>query len=185
MPWLNSPRGHKIQIDEQDQVFVRQARWQVRKTPRGYTPYSRLPWGWMQLDRLLMAANASEVVIHKNGDTLDCRRENLELINRSEQQALAAHGNRGKSIYRGVAHHKRTGRWQAELTVRGERLYVGLYADEDEAGRAVAAIIKERRGDSAESEFWNTAMWNHREREARKLSALEERARRVFGVPAV
>jgi len=76
-----------------------------------------------------------ELVDHINRDKLDCRRANLRLANRSQNEANKAKGSRGTSRYKGVTRTK-TGRWKAEITVDKQRLYLGTFDNEKDAALA-------------------------------------------------
>jgi len=84
------------------------------------------------LDRLL---ESGELADHINRDKLDCRRENLRLATRSENEANKDKGKRGYSHYKGVSQTK-TGKWKAEITVDKKRIYLGVFIDEWNAAKA-------------------------------------------------
>ncbi len=54
---------------------------------------------------------------------------------------------------RGVFWHKATGRWLASIEYRGRRIYLGLYDDEDEAGRAYDEAAGYLCGEKAKLNF--------------------------------
>jgi hypothetical protein len=94
------------------------------------------------LAREIMDAVKGIVVDHINGDPLDNRRSNLRLITQGEN-VMNQHTTYGKSKYRGVCWHKRWNLWQAQVTIRGEKHYLGYFKDEDEAGRVAAEFRRE------------------------------------------
>jgi hypothetical protein len=90
----------------------------------------------------------NELVDHKNRNKLDCRRSNLRLATRSQNEANKAKGSRGASRYKGVTRTK-GGKWKAEMTVDKIRLYLGTYEDEKDAARAYNEAAVEHFGEYA------------------------------------
>jgi HNH endonuclease/AP2 domain len=76
---------------------------------------------------------------HINRDKLDNRRANLRVASKSENAQNVRHG-RGVSRHRGVAWHKRAGKWMAQAHLNGEQHYLGLFENEADAARAAAAF---------------------------------------------
>jgi hypothetical protein len=89
-----------------------------------------------------------ELVDHINLDKLDCRRANLRLATRTDNEANKAKGRRGTSRYKGVSRTKQ-GKWKAELTVAGQRIYLGTYENEKEAAKAYNGEAKTQFGEYA------------------------------------
>jgi hypothetical protein len=84
------------------------------------------------LGRLL---ESEELVDHINRDKLDCRRSNLRVATRSQNEANKTKGARGSSKYKGVT-KTANGKWKAEITVAGKRRYLGVFKDEVDAAMA-------------------------------------------------
>ena len=78
---------------------------------------------------------------HKNNNPLDNRRTNLRLCSSQENKR-----NRKKfnncSRFKGVYHHKATGKWQAQYTLNSRTYYIGLYDNDEDAGRAYDNAIR-------------------------------------------
>lgn len=80
---------------------------------------------------------------HIDGARLDCRRSNLRVVSRSENQQNRVNtkgrgrntGRAATSLHRGVCWHRGAGKWTARAAGR----YLGLFDDELEAARAAAA----------------------------------------------
>lgn len=81
----------------------------------------------------------SEEVDHINGNTLDNRRDNLRVANRSQNMR-----NRGKPTsnttgYKGVYKRSDVGRWIAAIKVNGKQIHLGYF---DTAEDAYDAYLK-------------------------------------------
>jgi hypothetical protein len=88
----------------------------------------------MVLQRMVGGEIYGLICDHINRDILDCRRENLKPTN--------ATGNarnrdaRSSSGFIGVVRHKRAGKWQAQIRMKGKLHYLGLFEDPRDAARA-------------------------------------------------
>lgn len=83
------------------------------------------------------------VVDHINGDPLDCRRENLRVLESNALNLQNRKSGHGASTYRGVYRNKKNGKWIAQVNTGGQRLYGGSFQDEQEA--ALMAEVLRRR----------------------------------------
>lgn len=90
---------------------------------------------------------------HVNHDRLDNRRSNLRITTGAENSRNAGLRS-GTSVYRGVSWYKRSGVWRAQATFAGVKHYLGSYAVEADAARAVNAFWAER-GYSAPNDLTN------------------------------
>lgn len=145
-------------VDDEDEDLVRQYRsWWVLESPsphrssfyaRGSRPGDRrkplmhkLLTGWPLVD-------------HINGNGLDNRRENLRPATRSQNG-----GNRRKAMlatsrFKGVSRYPqdRT-RWIANIGVEGQKLYLGIFADELNAALAYDMAARMHFGEYAALNF--------------------------------
>lgn len=91
------------------------------------------------LHRFVMGVTDPAVhVDHRNGDTLDCRKENLRLVTNAQNLQNQHTMRGGSSIYRGVSWHKAAQKWQAYATLHQKRVHLGLFDSEEEAARVAA-----------------------------------------------
>lgn len=74
-----------------------------------------------------------EIVDHKNRDKLDCRRSNLRIATKSQNEANKMI-IRGKSKYRGVSPYR--GRWRAVIYKDKKQKLIGTFDSETDAARA-------------------------------------------------
>ncbi|SRR6266446_8725341 len=102
------------------------------------------------MHRVLLAIESKETD-HKNGNSLDNRRENLRSCTRSRNACNMPLSSVSTTGYRGVT---RSGsRWQAQCTEGGKYFFLGRFADKQDAARAYDSFVKLRRGEFARTNF--------------------------------
>ena len=92
------------------------------------------------LHRLIVCAEPSQEVHHRNGIKSDNRRENLKIC-KNHFEHHQEHNPRGCYL------RKQTGKWSAEIRVAGKRVRLGCFGTETEARtcyeRAAEALLKD------------------------------------------
>jgi hypothetical protein len=106
------------------------------------------------MNREIMNAPKGLFVDHKNCDSLDNRRDNLRLATRV-QNACNRQWNKSRtsSRYRGIALIKRSGRWSAQISHEGERIWLGTFDNEVNAARVYDEAAKKYHGEFARLNF--------------------------------
>lgn len=83
---------------------------------------------------------------HKNGDTLDNRRENLRPATHSENARNRCRPRTATSAYKGVYWKKDNRKWGARIAVSGKDIHLGYFSDPAEASAAYQKAAEERHG---------------------------------------
>lgn len=107
----------------------------------------------IMLHRFILNAPPSMEVDHKFHNKLDCRRSELRLVTQYQNRCNSRPNQKGSSRYKGVCLHKGNGRWSAEIHVNGRKLYLGLYACEEDAALAYDRNALRAWGDFAYLNF--------------------------------
>lgn len=138
--------GRETRVDDDIAVRYGHLRWHCHN---GYVCASiqAVKKNWTALHRLIMGAIAGVLVDHINGDTLDNRRANLRLCNKSQNAANGFAPVRSASGYKGVNAIKRRGKirpgaFRAFIETGMKYLHLGIFRTPEEAAIAydIAAI---------------------------------------------
>jgi hypothetical protein len=154
-------KGYDVLISEEDRELVNQYAWcpAVEKLADGtvgriyfncsiYRPVR----AGLRLHRLILNATRGMVVDHINGNTLDCRRENLRICTNAENIKNCRLYSNSTSGYKGVCWEKGTKKWSAKIQVDKKRIFLGRFDDIELAYEAYKAASSKYHG-----EFGRTA----------------------------
>jgi hypothetical protein len=107
----------------------------------------------VQLHRLIMDAPKGLLVDHRNGDSLDNRRDNLRLATGWQNQCNKRKEKNASSRFKGVAFRKGRKKCVACIKVGGKQLWLGSFDSEIEAAKAYDAAARKHRGEFARLNF--------------------------------
>lgn len=125
-------------VDDEDFDRVNQFKWHAVKDGRTYYAVRNVTWtdGRRRLEYLHGFLLGIKGINHRDGDGLNCRRENLQSA--TQQQNIWAHRRKSKgatSRFRGVCWDSTKGKWLAQVYNRG-RVFQGAFETEEAAARA-------------------------------------------------
>nr|MCU0688966.1 AP2 domain-containing protein [Phycisphaerales bacterium] len=154
-------------IDAADLPIVQGKRWNY-VTPKGKSAKSgavmHLSADGTQrvlLKRLIMGLQddgPTTQITHRNGNPLDCRRENL-MVHGSEKSSracfkkLARRGKPTSSRFKGVCWNESQGVWVAQINIDNVHKRLGCFDDEEDAAFAYDAAAREAWGAEARVNF--------------------------------
>ena len=152
-------KGKVAFIDDSDFHLVSTVKsWQAHRHSHRYTWYARgvLPrrvdpsQKYVLMHRLIIGDRLGIQVDHVNGDGLDNRRGNLRFAtpqqNAANQRTMRSDNTSG---FKGVTLHKQKGKWQAQLSVMGKNVFLGLFNDPRDAALAYNEAAKNAFGEFA------------------------------------
>jgi hypothetical protein len=117
-------------IDIEDLEIVLKRTW--FKHHGGYI-CSKINNKHVRLHRYLLNPPEDKVVDHKNRITYDNRRSNLRICEPIENSWNASLGKNNTSGTTGVWFDKASGKWIAHIRCKGEKMYLGLFANKEDA----------------------------------------------------
>lgn len=150
MKTIELTRGYEAIVDDDDYSFLSQFKWSV-SLARYNRPYAlgRIGKGRVLMQRALLGlTDRNTQVSFKNGNGLDCRRDNLRIASISQvRQWTHTKGKNSKSHYRGVGKVK--GGW----SVHANHVYIGFFSDEFSAALAYDQAARAKFGQFASPNY--------------------------------
>ena len=139
MKLIQLTQGYFTKVDDGDFEKLIKYKWHVSPGGR-LKKYPRAVRGnhsgnYFHMSRQIMNCPKSMVVDHINRDTLDNRKCNLRIVNRS-QNLINSGYRKNLSGFKGVTWHNQNKKWQAKIIVKGKQIYFGLYDDKIKAAKS-------------------------------------------------
>jgi hypothetical protein len=150
--------GNFVTIDADDYSLVSQFAWRPLHCknmtyavawPRGQRKTRKV----VLLHRLLLNAQPGEEVDHRDGDGLNCTRQNMRLATRGQNCRNQRRSTLNTSGYKGVHWDKARQRWSASIKHDGRSIHLGRFTDKEAAARAYDAKARELGGEFARLNF--------------------------------
>jgi hypothetical protein len=124
----------------------------------------------MRMNREIMKAPEDRVVDHRNGDSLDNRRDNLRIATQAENMQNRRKRKNTTSQYIGVWFAKEKKKWESRITQDGKKIYLGSFVNEIDAAKAYDEAAKKYRGEFAKLNFPDIPP-GHEGKEGKNLSS--------------
>lgn len=143
--FLPLSQGKFAMIDSDDFEKVGRVKWSAQKEGKNFYAY-RMMGGGRNRKIVYLHGAILEIkgVDHRNGNGLDCRRENIRPATAKQQsQAFQRKRPGTSSKFRGVTWHRSASAWQAKISAEGSSFYLGLFKEEIDAARAYDVKAKE------------------------------------------
>lgn len=162
MKLVKLTRGQFAKIDDEDFERVSKNKWTASlKETHGYyaikATYKNKKRGTCSMHRFIMNARKSDPAIdHKNGDTLDNRKENLRFCTQSQNLQNRRMHKGNTTGYKGVFLSRTKTmppRYRAKITANGKRFSSKIYDTKEEAALAYDAMASHLHGEFARFNF--------------------------------
>jgi HNH endonuclease len=145
-------------LDDEDFARLRQYRWHYRSERNGRPGYAirhvkdgrRYRTGYLHREVVGPVPPGYEVVF-RNGDRLDCRRENLRVVSKEEARRLHLRArSNSQSGIKGISYNPRPHTWSADVYRNGRARRVGTFLTQKEAVDAYLAALAREEAERAE-----------------------------------
>lgn len=135
--------GHLASLPWRPQRSTTGMFYAVRSGPKATTIY---------LHRQVMDATQNIEVDHRNGNTLDCRRDNLRLATHAQNSRNVRIPRHNTTKYKGVR-RSRGGRWNAYIKYAQVQRHLGSFDTKEEAAHAYDRAARKLFGEFARPNF--------------------------------
>ena len=146
---IKLPSGQLVKIDNKDYILCSQYKWWF---DRGYAR-TRVNGKKLYLHRLIMGNPKGKQIDHKNHDGLDCRKVNMRICTKNQNNIHRKPKEDCSSCYKGVCWHNQTGKWVARITFNRKMKYLGVFELEIDAAKAYDKSAVELFGEYAYLNF--------------------------------
>lgn len=137
MKFIKLTQGKKTKVDDDDFDNLLKHKWYAAKRGYGFYAQRRIyKHKTEQIHRIILKVKKSEEVDHINGDTLDNRKKNLRIVNRSQNEWNRDKQKNNSTGYKGVTYVKRDKLFIARIRVYNKLIYLGGFKDKKRAAEA-------------------------------------------------
>lgn len=148
-------RGYNVIIDDEDYDKVSKYSWMPKTNAlfgnpnQVYFTYHAGLKGRVLLHRYIMGKSINDggCVDHINGNTLDCRKANLRIVTKSQNNCNRRRNTRSTTGYKGVDFNKVKGKYRARIGIHGKSISLGYYKTPEEAYAAYCEGSKKYHGE--------------------------------------
>lgn len=128
-------------VDDEDYPVLSRMNWRL-STTTGYV-LTTINNVQIQMNRMVIGqrANKNLLVVYRNDNFFDNRKENLEIWRRSEYAKATRRGHTCTSKYLGVFYHKAMHKWCTKPYANGKMLGIKYFDNEADAAEAYIKIM--------------------------------------------
>lgn len=139
-------KGLLAKVDPEDYQTLVERKWSAE---HGYA-VSGHDTPKLRMHRVVMNAPDGTFVDHKNGDKTDCRKSNLRICSRAQNNRNVKRRNHARvSRFKCVTWFSHISKWGAYIRVNRKRIHLGVYYSEEEAALAYNTAALEHFGEFA------------------------------------
>jgi hypothetical protein len=145
-------KGYDVLIDDDIAPMILIRKWHISDRKRGiYFATSILhPDGKyhdVKLHRFILECPPGFLVDHRNGNHLDCRRQNLRVCTVAENTRNQSTLKRNSTGYKGVSFRKSIGKYRAQIRFENRYIHLGYFESPEVAAAAYEKSAKELFGE--------------------------------------
>lgn len=137
-----------VQIDRVDIEKVKAYRWGINS--RGYVVSVNNYKNQIYISRIILGITDPNIEIdHKDHNPFNNLKSNFRICTHAQNQRNKTLYRNNTSGYKGVNFNIRYQRWQAMITINGNRIWIGSFNNADDAARAYDQAAKKYHGEFA------------------------------------
>ena len=150
-------QGKFALVDDDVYEWASKYKWYALR--RKGTFYARRnAWIWpiqkgVLLHREIMQPPHGVMIDHIDGNGLDCRRANMRLASKAENQRNSRRPSNNTSGYKGVCWYKPLRKWKASIKHDGKTMHIGYFDDLEAAAHAYDDAARKYHGEFARTNF--------------------------------
>jgi hypothetical protein len=152
--YIQLTKGLSVLVDDTDYEKYNQFNWTPHYNGQKYYPVRKVKIDGksreLYLHREIMEAPKGMFVDHINGDSLDCRKENMRIVTRSQNAMNRRIRSDNKTGVVGVS-QTRSGKYMACYSIKGKLKRIGLFSTLEKAKAAREAAEAKYYGEYARS----------------------------------
>jgi hypothetical protein len=139
MKQIKLTKGKFAIID--DEYFEYLNKWKWHLSDQGYAirtqhikiGFKKYKNKHIRLHRLINNTPDDMFTDHINRDKLDCRKENLRSVTKSQNGINRSKQNNNHSGFKGICWNEHAKKWMVEIKVKPTKIYLGIYKNLEEA----------------------------------------------------
>lgn len=147
--FITLTKGYEAIIDAADVPLVEGRNW---KALIGSNTIYATDSSTRLLHRVLLNPEPEVTVDHRDRDGLNCRRGNLRIATRSQNQCNRITPKATRSGAKGVDFHRQSGLWRARIKLQGRCVFCKYFKTMEEARQARAVALELHHGEFARHE---------------------------------
>jgi hypothetical protein len=120
----------KVKVDLENLENLRQYKWMINY--HGYA-VGRVNGIMKQMHRVILNAPKDMIIDHINRNTLDNRKNNLRICNKSQNAMNSKIPSDNTSGAKGVYWNKRYSKWEVRICLKGHNKFLGYFEDKQDA----------------------------------------------------
>lgn len=136
---INLGNNHIVSVysDTFDRLRLGSFTWKAQVHKRGGHVYAVSYRGEpVYMHRIITGARKGQVVDHIDGDGLNNLDQNLRIVTIGQNRANSRKPRTNQSGFKGVSWSKTSKKWVAQIVVKGNRHYLGVFEHKERAAKA-------------------------------------------------
>ena len=161
MKYIPLTQGKQAIVDDEDYPELIKHKWYYKVNRKVYPGYAIRAYyigkkqKVIRMHRFLLKISGKERGDHRNGNTLDNRKENLRICTQGDNTRNSVKRKDTDNIYKGIHFVKNRNKWIARIQFNYKRIHSGYFNNPEDAAQKYNEMAKKYFGEFAR--FNNTS----------------------------